>query len=972
MNKRITSGETERVEKESKDWYQLFDEDSINEREDLQRWEYDDVVKCPTKFFDKIGEFKFQPRYKYVICYLLSICGEKNKKIKEIYKELEQGIRIKDDMLTAALSEKVRQKFEENGFFTWLENYDNEIFHKWLKKNGLESKWEKAVQGNNMEDKTEIETAYWRQYFSRLLEFKRGENESKLLEELAFGTKMSIEDYTFFTKKVLFKSVNYYDKARVFHYIVLEFAGEKNYFECYENLKKIYSDVEIMKETEVPEKSGYTQLITGTVKEIIKEVSEKNGNSDWIFKKKEEQLLLFLGENLYLSESIRSAEYKKRAKKKEIGNTVKGAKRTSGRKIEYLISEISRLFQKNEDSNEEAAVFRDNKLRKMLEEYNAQHRITVNIGYYDDFILKKGTKFWTNIIVQEQNRKKIVPVYFKTNKDYEFTTRYVEQKLKVRSVTDEKMYPLIRDALIHTGKIERRRAPKMVKEEYIRNGKINIMLGANQNADKIKEIHLGGAIRFTTEGDNGTGYFKIVCSPDVEIPVGTKVSFDIADQEGKVYTCSYETTESINKLKTLKMRVIPMESNPEPLSDPIKGGQELVADAQVEGIHKIYVFRNGSLHYCPGDKHDNYVCVECDRRYCIPQGTILSFESKGNIYHYRVDKTYESEGIKCEQSIEIECTNLTEIMNKIQDGDKKNIRVFNIFEKNQKLYCCDEKIADVTAVNAMKVFPNEEYIEASVQNEIPEFEQNYSLLLKHMRGDDEVDIQDKEIKKYAEKYEDYKIHLMNYDKNYLLNLNNFNHSLMQKDKDKKYEDEELIRNMILTYFLIIYSKKYLNDEEIGLWELDLDELQADFSIEVNKIMNKCGFLEFNTGYPYDSFILLLLACDQPYELYKALYSRSHPLIHCFFIRNKNGNDVKGETFQLLIKNKDSGLWEELYSWKTKEKQNVYMFPKLYQDKNYKIIRFKTKEECEIVISGENDNETIIEIIEGEMHINANE
>lgn len=86
-------------------------------------------------------------------------------------------------------------------------------------------------------------------------------------------------------------------------------------------------------------------------------------------------------------------------------------------------------------------------------------------------------------------------------------------------------------------------------------------------------------------------------------------------------------------------------------------------------------------------------------------------------------------------------------------------------------------------------------------------------------------------------------------------------------QDTYSSDEEHQRNLLLTTTFLNYA--FDQDLEYYTYE----ERVAYFEVDTARVMQECGFMSLNRGYAYDAFLILLLSCTNPLDLFQYIWCR---------------------------------------------------------------------------------------------------
>jgi len=113
------------------------------------------------------------------------------------------------------------------------------------------------------------------------------------------------------------------------------------------------------------------------------------------------------------------------------------------------------------------------------------------------------------------------------------------------------------------------------------------------------------------------------------------------------------------------------------------------------------------------------------------------------------------------------------------------------------------------------------------------------------------------------------------DRRYLLNSQAFLDTRLKNDilDHFRRQDEMRCRSLILTVLFINYVIELEHESGKSNRQFPIDWIWADFEAEVESVMEQCGMEGFNLENPYDAFLEILLACEEPLELYREIWSR---------------------------------------------------------------------------------------------------
>ncbi len=94
-------------------------------------------------------------------------------------------------------------------------------------------------------------------------------------------------------------------------------------------------------------------------------------------------------------------------------------------------------------------------------------------------------------------------------------------------------------------------------------------------------------------------------------------------------------------------------------------------------------------------------------------------------------------------------------------------------------------------------------------------------------------------------------------------------------------DEERRRNLLLTVDFLDFVMNEIDLLSANDRDLRVDQLFDEFRYIVDQDLERCGMQEFYPGNAYEGFLSMLFSCENPFELFQALFEKSHHLSHYF-------------------------------------------------------------------------------------------
>lgn len=253
----LSTGETEELTARQDEFHQLFS--PLAEETDCFQeivfsetvWEYYadtfDHDEVRNIFFERIGEIRSIPSYKYVLKYLLLryklAIGKENEIGLWNYLE-EKNWKIRKDISSETVKTFKKKLVREKGVY--VDSFDSTDYEILLSVVVYYLRLDYQYNGGQMDIK-------WDKYFKKIL----FQFDCKLLNEMALALNMEYQVYCVFRKKVLKQSeMNYYDRESILLYLVLKYArtcGVQKYFEAYRMLETLYPQKKEYKNDMIPD-----------------------------------------------------------------------------------------------------------------------------------------------------------------------------------------------------------------------------------------------------------------------------------------------------------------------------------------------------------------------------------------------------------------------------------------------------------------------------------------------------------------------------------------------------------------------------------------------------------------------------------------------------------------------------------------------------------------------------------------------
>ncbi len=758
--RKLTSGETECLEEMQEEWIHLYDDNYESNLSVISnRWDYESVFANPIPFLEAVEKLKVVPRYKYIINYLLIKCvlpiGKDN--LISFYSYIEDINFDTPEYLSS--DEEVnfysKMKCDNADNMTVMETGELSVLWKILSKRVRELF---AQNGYVFSGKKGYS---WEKEFCQIItQFNMEE-----LRKLAFGLKMTIQDFNIFLNKVLKRAcINLYSRDEVLTYLTLKYGNEhgcNSFFFAYNTLKELY-----------PKKSKL-KFDGGDVDSII----DIDG-VDTISLQDEIESILDADIALLLEESLPDLE--KYFKKIEYINVIMKNDKEN-RYARFPEKKFKELWDivynqvKNRDLDRFKISIQEAKKKAKQEsackkKYEA--KMTVEYAVDTEIKLREGMVFKCNT-----ERKSIdgndVTCFSLKNDTVLPRQREYEQNVQVKAISAEsKLEDLKKTAWAKEKKIINL---QFVTKKYLEEHSFGIATGDDELRQNIQDISMNGKIRFVhSDKKSNVGYLKIKCRFGTFIPKGTIFYLQI---QGIRF--EYETIEDI------KGKDCPEE-------------EFLVEWEDTEKYVPLGKNRNKELEI-------------------IRSGSLLQCDSQG------IQKAYF----------------------------KKRIVIPPLGENK------DDCNGDI--------------------------ENNTSLLLQYIYN---IDGENTNSVVYYKGFPDY-------GEDFFLNTEMFKKTRITRNVISSWiGDEERQRNYILTMLFIEYVIKDIGNKtyEIEKTEQDIptEMVLSKFDYMVAEEMSSCGFQPLSMSNPYDAFLMLLLTCDAPLELFQAIWSDKYTLFNDINGGDKNG------------------------------------------------------------------------------------
>ena len=136
-------------------------------------------------------------------------------------------------------------------------------------------------------------------------------------------------------------------------------------------------------------------------------------------------------------------------------------------------------------------------------------------------------------------------------------------------------------------------------------------------------------------------------------------------------------------------------------------------------------------------------------------------------------------------------------------------------------------------------------------------------------------------------------------------------------------DEERRRNLLLTVDFLDFVMNEMDQISNNDLDLRVDQLFDEFRYLADQDLERCGMQEFYPGNAYEGFLSMLFSCENPFELFQALFEKGHHLSHYFTTESACEEPVR-----IRILARREGEEEVWADWKAPAGRLLYTVPRL--------------------------------------------
>ncbi len=467
-------------------------------------------------------------------------------------------------------------------------------------------------------------------------------------------------------------------------------------------------------------------------------------------------------------------------------------------------------------------------------------KLKVRYDYRKEAVIPKGLLLETETLVPSADNERRA-LFRVTEKKILYPQQKVAVEIPVRALMPEKAFKKIQKQLG-----DQLGNASFVKNKFLQEKGIEIKIIDEKLADAVSGIDVGSGVRYA-EAPSNRGNLMVTCDVGTCIPKGTGFAFTL---DGHRFT--YESIEDGN-ISSVRVPVTPGRQwtanagfKPNDCL-PKKASLKIThMDPDGKGVLGAVVEKVNTCGLFKERRQKNWITVICEKACKIPGGTVFTWESEGQIFEF----TSDDDVTMCpylEDEIEVEWVNA--------DSFQKAAASENGTEFVEADTVFSSEIPGVYKIYTAK--------RMALAN-ISETDQNYNTenieaMLRYIYDPDGGQ---------AGQIRSYKGFPM-YGRDYFLNTKLFKDTYFTRNIfSQMIGDEERIRNFILTlkFLEFVMDPENMDDDYAGF-------LISDFEAEVDEVMYDCGFQPYyRRGFPYDAFIALLLNCDKPLELFRAVWN----------------------------------------------------------------------------------------------------
>ena len=286
----------------------------------------------------------------------------------------------------------------------------------------------------------------------------------------------------------------------------------------------------------------------------------------------------------------------------------------------------------------------------------------------------------------------------------------------------------------------------------------------------------------------------------------------------------------------------------------------VVADAPLNK-YDLQVSPGEKLHFVKGPKESNgRLIITCASGAKILKGTVFGFEYKGNRFQYEVSDTVIADDFMTADLVPA-WKNKPELWEKKNAGKTKYSSQVTVIDSHS-IFNIDINHNDFPGLKLLSAENKKPVSISDPQKSAGEGRKsnaNFYRLRMYLYGKDT-----------------YK-GLTSYGKEYILNQDFFKSSMVLSKAFPK--DELNRRNKLLTLIFLnfTYDGGHNLEYGYGYGSSRSEAVINAFTDECNEILDRCGLQCLYSGNVYDEFLRRLLVSDDPFAMYRTLFSSEHKM-----------------------------------------------------------------------------------------------